>query len=903
MLLNNRKHLVFIESNTTGTGELFLRNAINNNFEVLFFTNNPEKYTFLKEYLVHPIIIDTQDECAIINYLSSIQNIQAILSTSEFFIEICALVAKQLNLIHNNPIAIELCRNKDMFYERLHKLNHHLPFSMKVKSPDEAVAALKHFKERVIVKPCNGSGSIGVKLCSSTAEVSNHIKNLLDENQYIVDKKPLSFLIQEFINGDEYSIETFSQNGLHTVIGITKKHLGPLPYFIESGHDFPALCSQEVNHLLRHSVMEALDAVQFTNGPAHTEVRIVDDKAYIIEINPRLAGGMIPILIQAATNIDLIQETINFFTGKEIHLTSSKSHYASIRFLIANSSGVIKKIKTPSSAHVGVYHFKMIKNEENVIDIKGDFRDRLGYVITVDPSPEKSKKFSEEFLKEIEVIIESKNNTEIFDFKDTGILKDTCHPEALKIIHRDAHDNQKISDFHSYAIIDEVHILMLVDCKIMKLQDAQKILQAIRQLKSAGFNSLLERKAPRGTYLLYENELISQLGLKVAGSIQKGRSRNDLQETIVHISMRNNLLNVYYSLWRLRSRIITLSQETARVAFPIYSQYQTALPGTFSHYLLGIEEALSRDQIFLQDLFKFINVSPLGAGAGGGTSFPIDPTITAKFLGFYSYSKNSLDAIASKDLALRYISMLNITGSTLSRLVEDLQLWSTDEYKFIFFPDNLVGGSSMMPQKRNPYLLEEIKAKLSEALGCLMSSFISVNTTPFGNSYETKTVLSITIKKTNDLLIDAMDLTRIILEGIQLAPQNILKSLKENLTFATLAAEMLSLNLFSYKEAHKKVGETIYQAKEKNSDAFASIVKLLSDNGLSISSEPIEWAFMNDYGCGAGRLSTNVSLINSIERLHSHSHWWHEKQDSLRSAENLKDERIAMTLRASKRNV
>lgn len=884
---------VFIESNTTGTGELFIKEVIREGLEVIFLTQNPNKYTFLKDYLIHPVIINTDDKNQIMRYLNRLNNIKAVFSSSDFFIGMASQIAQELKLIHNNPTAVDLCRNKDIFYEKLQAMEVTVPRSVRITSIQEASDAFKQFKGPVIIKPSTGSGSMGVKLCTNIVEVEYHVRYLLDQNKSNYVFKSTSLVMQEFIDGIEYSVETLTERGIHKIIGITKKHLGTPPHFIEIGHDFPAICSITEKERIEELVINVLNVIEYTNGAAHTELRLSNSKGYIIEINPRLAGGMIPMLIKAASNIDLIKELINLFLGRKLKLYRPQNQYASIRFLVANSRGKIKQLKAPQHYPSNLYDFKFMKDVDQYVEICGDFRDRLGYIITVDSSLEQSALASENFLKDITVTIEQDEKTASSVIGDTGLLKDSLKSEALCILNNKLTQEQKLRDFYFYASIDEAHLLMLNACSIISNEDLIVILREIYRLKIEAFSSLINEEVIRGTYLLYENALISKLGIDIAGSIHKGRSRNDIQETIFRLLLRENFLKLYEAIWKLRSQILILSRNTLSLAFPIYSQYQTALPGTFAHYCLAIDACLSRDQRCFQDLYRFINISPLGSGAGAGTSFAIDPRLTAKLLGFDNFARNSLDAIASKDLILRYLSLINILGSTVSRLVEDLQLWSTNEFSLITFPDNLMGGSSMMPQKRNPYILEDIKSKIAEGIGCLVASFSSINKIPFGNSYEGKTVLLNAFNSNSDFILDAINLTGIMMNGIIFIPESIERSLRENLTVSTYAAEILSRNNnCSYKEAHHLIGEKIYEAKQYNRNAFIDICNLLSEKRHSIDINPIHWAHANEFGNGPGKCSSEYALDESINHLHEDSFWYHQKRELILKSIKFKDDQL-----------
>src|SRR6185369_13149244 len=158
----------------------------------------------------------------------------------------------------------------------------------------------------------------------------------------------------------------------------------------------------------------------------------------------------------------------------------------------------------------------------------------------------------------------------------------------------------------------------------------------------------------------------------------------------------------------------------ADVTMPVYTHYQAAVPITYGHYLTGVGFALSRDIAGLMSVIADLNACPLGAGAVSGTSLPIDPARTAGLLGFDQPVPHSIDAVASRDVILRLLSAAAILGVSLSRVASDLLLWTSVEFGFLTVPDTLAGSSSMMPQKRNVYMLEHVEGRSAAALGAFV---------------------------------------------------------------------------------------------------------------------------------------------------------------------------------------
>lgn len=869
--------IVFIESNTTGSGHLFLKKAIEKRLQVIFITQTPHKYPFLLTELIHPLILDTHNVKEIITYLTAIKkNLSCILSTSEYFIEVAAEVAKHFNLPCPNIAAVKLCRNKDQLAQFLQKHHINSPRTVVVspQDPIQKVLNSSRFNFPIIIKPLSGSGSMGVRLCGDEKEYDEHIQN--PQNSIYFDKK---VLIQEYIVGEEYSVESMGFDHTIEIIGITKKYLGNPPHFIETGHDFPANLPSSLSEKINTLVKTTLQAINLTFGPAHTEIRVKDNEPYIIEINPRLAGGMIPTLIKNATGIDLIDEVLGLFMGEKIPSAplfnkggndTSKSNtiqkFSSIRFIIPPCSGNVININIPIKKPQELIAFEMKLSPSEYVHLNGDFRDRKGYLITCADTLKQAKEAADTLVNAIKITI-----SDNIESTDTGRLKETLSLEIQQLLSLEENTNPA-QEFNYLATIDQAHLQMLYKQNIITAETLECVLEKIQQWKEENFAELVNKPAPRGFYLLYENALIQALGIDIAGQIHTARSRNDINATLFHLRLKAAYMNVYKTLWQFRSELITQVKAHEKIPLPIYSQYQTALPGTLAHYLLGIETALERDQKSLKALYEDIDTCPLGACAGGGTSFPIDAQYTASLLGFSKASTHSLDAVASRDLALRILSTLTIAGMTLSRFAEDLQLWSTNEFGFIDFPDHLTGCSSMMPQKKNPYLLEKIKGQLSSLIGQFVTATTTMYKVPFGNSVEIGTEAIQTLFPTIVLFTKTVSLFRLVIKDIYFIEKNITASLNKHLTMATYVVEMLvQKKQWNFREAHHQVGKLIREAIDANEDPLM-IISAFAKN-LSLDLNPKHAATHMEYGGGPGQHSVNQLDCRSIEQLNIDANW------------------------------
>lgn len=400
--------------------------------------------------------------------------------------------------------------------------------------------------------------------------------------------------------------------------------------------------------------------------------------------------------------------------------------------------------------------------------------------------------------------------------EDTGRIRKPLDWRARKIVFGSNADQAVEHELRFYVGIDRAHLVMLLEAGILPRQRVRRLLEVTDELAAQNYAPLRGRPAPRGLYLLYENHLIEALGEEVGGAVHIGRSRNDINATVLRLRVRTYYHRLVREVLRLLAVLIRRAERNASVVMPIYTHYQAALPVTYGHYLAGIGLALFRDLRGITDAALELDRSPLGAGAAGGTTIPIDTERTARLLGFGEGVLHSLDAVASRDLVLRLLGAASVLGVTLSRLATDLQLWSTAEFDLVRFPDTLVGSSSMMPQKRNAFLLEHIKGRGGAPLGAFTAAAMAMHATPFSNSVAVGTEGVRPLWTTLDELTDAVVLARLVIAGARAQPENMRRLAVEGFTTATELANRLVLGAgLSFRQAHHLVGELVTEASER----------------------------------------------------------------------------------------
>ena len=447
--------------------------------------------------------------------------------------------------------------------------------------------------------------------------------------------------------------------------------------------------------------------------------------------------------------------------------------------------------------------------------------------------------------------------------QDTGRIKKYLLDDVQALLSEEKNCYSKEQELNYMMKIDQAHIIMLLSTGFLNNKTAIKLLTGIQQLDK---KALLRENSPRGLFYSYIDILTKNIGSEFAGKLHSGRSRNDLNATIFKLYLRDEFFKVNLSLLQLRKTLSEIARANKEILIPIYSQYQLAQASNVAHYYLGINNALKRDQIAFLTLTSSIHTMPLGSCAGVGTTVHIDQIVTAKLLGFNEIEYNALDAIASRDSALRILSTISISAINLSRLIEDLQLWSMCEISIIEFPDELAGGSSLMPQKKNPYLLEKLKGMLISASQQFNIALMTMTKVPFGNSVEVGTEAIKPVKIALDKFIRAIKLINIIIKRITFNGSVIEKLNSSHFLDATYYSELLSIHHGkTIHDAHHMIGNMITNNFNKRSK-----LSLNDELGIKDNTSLKDIISKYEYGNGPGKKSIEKQLLYCNKKIDEH---------------------------------
>ena len=379
------------------------------------------------------------------------------------------------------------------------------------------------------------------------------------------------------------------------------------------------------------------------------------------------------------------------------------------------------------------------------------------------------------------------------------------------------------SDIAFYDIIgSEAHVIMLYENKLLSKIETKKILTALEELK--GGNISQPDFEPEDIHELIESLVIKKTGIENGGKMHTARSRNDQVALDIRLKIRDDINILLQCLIETISTLLKTAQENTKTIMPLYTHLQQAQVGVFSHYLLSYADSLLRDLDRFMSLYGRVNQSPLGAGPVGGTSLPIDRDSTAKLLGFSSLVENSIDATSTRDFVAEYVANSAIMMTNLSRLSEDFIIWSSAEFSFIELSDDFTSPSSVMPQKKNPDILELTRGKTSQVIGYLTSILTTTKGLPSGYGRDLQQIKS-SIWSTSKTSITALIIIKSMLSDLTVNQEKMQKATEEGFLVALDLAENLVLEKIPFRAAHNIVGNLVQLAHNSK--------KLLFDLELS----------------------------------------------------------------------
>lgn len=352
------------------------------------------------------------------------------------------------------------------------------------------------------------------------------------------------------------------------------------------------------------------------------------------------------------------------------------------------------------------------------------------------------------------------------------------------------------------------HVTMLGHCGILPAEDVERIkdglLQVQQRIRSGEHEFLV---ADEDIHMSVEKALIETIG-PVGGKLHTGRSRNDQVATDMHLYLRKRVVEFVDLLHKLQTALIEQAKANLDTIVPGYTHLQRAQPILFAHHLMAYVSMFGRDIERLQDSYKRIDTLPLGAGALAGTTFAIDRLYTAQQLNFGRVYENSLDAVSDRDFIVEFLAGASLIMTHLSRLSEELVLWSSTEFQFVELDDAFCTGSSIMPQKKNPDVPELVRGKTGRVYGNLIGLLTVLKSLPLAynkDMQEDKEGMFDTVKT----LQGALQLFAPMIATMKVRKDRMRQAVDRDFSNATDIADFLAAKGLPFRQAHEVIGKTV----------------------------------------------------------------------------------------------
>jgi len=386
--------------------------------------------------------------------------------------------------------------------------------------------------------------------------------------------------------------------------------------------------------------------------------------------------------------------------------------------------------------------------------------------------------------------------------------------------------DKKVYDFNASINFDKrllerdcegsvAHAAMLAHAGIITKEESTEIIDGLVAIKDdvlAGKLIITDKYEDIHSFM--EANLIDRIGDN-GKKLHTGRSRNDQVALDMRLYTRLDVLYTDEALKQLLGVILEIMDNNTDTYMPGFTHLQKAQPITLAHHLGAYFEMFKRDRDRLKDIFKRMNYCPLGAGALAGTTYPLDREYTAKVMGFYGPTLNSIDSVADRDYLLEYMSALSIIAMHLSRFSEEIIIWNSNEYRFIELDDGFSTGSSIMPQKKNPDIAELVRGKTGRVYGSLMSLLTTMKGLPLAYNKD--------MQEDKEVAFDAMDTVKDCIElfagmlaTTRFNKDIMAKSAMMGFTNATDAADYLVKKGMPFRDAHRVIGEIVLYCIEEN---------------------------------------------------------------------------------------
>lgn len=362
----------------------------------------------------------------------------------------------------------------------------------------------------------------------------------------------------------------------------------------------------------------------------------------------------------------------------------------------------------------------------------------------------------------------------------------------------------------------QAHARMLAETGILSREEGEQLVQGLTQIRQeyreGRFTPTLKDE---DVHFAVEHRLVEILG-DVGKKLHTARSRNDQVGTDIRLYLRDRIHVIRTHLQDFQRVLLAQASQHVETLIPGYTHLQRAQPLSLAHHLLAYVEMTQRDWERLGDVLTRVNISPLGCGALAGTPFPIDRTYSAKLLGFDRVYRNSLDGVSDRDFAVEFTAAASLILMHLSRLSEELILWTSEEFGFVTLKDSCATGSSIMPQKKNPDVPELVRGKTGRVFGHLQGLLVMMKGLPLAYNKDLQEDKEPLFDTVNTVLSCLEAMTILLREGIEFRTERLSAAVAADFSNATDVADYLAAKGVPFREAYNLVGQVVRQSLAAN---------------------------------------------------------------------------------------
>lgn len=429
------------------------------------------------------------------------------------------------------------------------------------------------------------------------------------------------------------------------------------------------------------------------------------------------------------------------------------------------------------------------------------------------------------------------------------------HPAYARYVLGPQFDESKRHIFGQMIAANEAHVIMLAECGIIPAAQAATLLAALREVKAGGVEEFAYDPGVEDLFFAVEGRLIELAGPEAGGNLQIARSRNDLAAGMSRMMLRDRLLAARQQVLDLRAALMDLIGEHIETLMPGITHTQPAQPTTLAHNLLGVLGPLERDSIRLKNAYDRTNRSSFGVAAFTTTSFPIDRDLTAALLGFDGYVENGFDAVGANDHLLESVQALVTSVGSLSRFVYDLLVWARQSEDVLRIDDAFIQISSIMPQKRNPVVLEHIRVRIGWVYGDASTVETIVHNAAFGDTNDVEDPMFIPLNRAFDAAEMVYGLLAAVLQTVTFNVDGLAaKAGQGNTTTTALADALVQQHSVPFRSAHAIVSRLVTRTMRDGGEITADLVNATSgevlDAPLAVTDAFVRealdpWTFVN----------------------------------------------------------